>query len=100
MGEEMCRGFAKLDAKIDEKFEEAKRHFGVVADDLRSQVQTVAESVDGVERRLGERITEEISEVKAMIPISFRQLDGRIRSLETDDADLQSRVEQLESTAH
>jgi hypothetical protein len=47
-----------------------------------------------------ERLSTDLSEIKAMIPISFIQLDGRIRSLETDNADLQSRVERLESTAH
>ncbi|MEA2571329.1 MAG: hypothetical protein QOI24_3330 [Acidobacteriota bacterium] len=95
--------FDKTDAKIDEKFEEAKRHFGVVADGLRSHMQTVAESVDVVDRkidRVDERLSGEVAEIKAMIPISFTQLDGRIRSLETDNADLQSRVERLESTAH
>ena len=95
--------FAKLDAKIDEKFEESKRHFGVVADDLRSQTQTVAESVGVLDRkidRVDERLSGELSEIKSMIPISFKQLDGRIRSLETDNSDLQSRVERLESTAH
>jgi chaperonin cofactor prefoldin len=110
LADEMRRGFAKvdarfeqIDAKIDEKFEESKRHFGVVADDLRSQIQTVAESVGVLDRkidRVDERLSGELSEIKAMIPISFKQLDGRIRSLETDNVDLQSRVDRLESTAH
>ena len=94
---------ARLDAKIETRFEEAKRHFGVLADELRSNGQAIAERIDVVDRkvdRLDERVTEELAEIKAMIPISFTQLDGRIRSLETDNADLQSRVERLESTAH
>jgi hypothetical protein len=103
LADEIRRGFAKLDAKIDDKFEESKRHFGVIADGLRSEIQTVAESVDVVDRkidRVDESQSAEIAEIKAMIPISFIQLDGRIRSLETDNADLQSRVERLESSAH
>src|SRR4051794_15773507 len=68
--EEMRRGFAqvdarfehvesRLDAKIDEKFEESKRHFGVVAD-LRSQIQTVAESVGVLDRKI-DRVDERLS---------------------------------------
>jgi chaperonin cofactor prefoldin len=101
--EEMDGRFEKMDAKIDERFEEAKRHFGVLAEELRSNGQAIAERIDVVDRkidRVDERLSGELAEIKAMIPISFTQLDGRIRSLETDNADLQSRVERLESTAH
>ena len=114
LADEMRRGFAKidarveqvesrLDAKIETRFEEAKRHFGVRADELRSNGQAIAERIDVVDRkidRVDERLSGELAEIKAMIPISFKQLDGRIRSLETDNVDLQSRVDRLESTAH
>jgi hypothetical protein len=114
LADEMRRGFAnvdarleqvesRLDAKIETRFEEAKRHFGVLADDLRAQIRASAEGDAAAARENAERhesLASEFAEIKAMIPISFTQLDGRIRSLETDNADLQSRVERLESTAH
>ena len=44
------RRFDATDRKIDEKFEEAKRHFGVLADDLRGQIRVVADGHVGLER--------------------------------------------------
>ncbi|MBI2015450.1 MAG: hypothetical protein HYV94_11425 [Candidatus Rokubacteria bacterium] len=44
--------FDALDRKIDEKFEEAKRYFGVLAEDLRGQLQTVAEGHLELDRRV------------------------------------------------
>ncbi|MCU1228821.1 MAG: hypothetical protein JWO97_1705 [Acidobacteria bacterium] len=101
--DEMHSGFARADARLDEKFEETKRHFGVLADDLRGQIRAAAEGDAVTKRENAERfdsLSSEIAEIKSMIPISFTQLDGRIRSLETDNADLHSRVERLESAAH
>jgi chromosome segregation ATPase len=94
---------SRLDVKIDTKFEEAKRYFGVLADELRGQIRAAAEGDAVTKRENAERfdsLSSEIAEIKSMIPISFIQLDGRIRSLETDNADLHSRVERLESAAH
>ena len=89
--------------KIGDKFEEAKRYFGVPAENLFAQMRVAAESAAAAKRENAaryERLLTDLSEIKAMIPISFTQLDGRIRSLETDNADLQSRVERLESATH
>ena len=41
-----------MDRKIDEKFEEAKRHFGVLAEDLRDDIRTVADGHLGLDRRV------------------------------------------------
>jgi hypothetical protein len=64
-----------------ETTDEIKRHFNVAAEGLRSEIRTVAEGVganterlDRLEDRLDRfesRIVEEISEVKAMIRLSF-----------------------------
>jgi ubiquinone biosynthesis protein UbiJ len=73
-----------------ETADEIKRHFNVVAEALRSEIRTVAEGVgantdrldslderlDGLEGRLDRfeaRFVEEVSEVKAMIRVTFGQ---------------------------
>ena len=83
-----------------ETADEIKRHFSVVAEGLRSEIRTVAvglvetnEKID----RLESRITEELSEIKAMIRLSFGELDRRIQSLEKDVGSLRARLERLEA---
>ena len=83
-----------------ETADEIKRHFSVVAEGLRSEIRTVAvglvetnEKID----RLESRITEELNEIKAMIRLSFGELDRRIQSLEKDVGSLRARLERLEA---
>ena len=87
-----------------ESVEEIKRHFGVVAEDLRGEIRLVAESLAGLreETRRGleagrKEFRDEVSELKALIRLSYGQLDQRLTSLETDVADLRSRLEKVES---
>ena len=83
-----------------ETIEEIKRHFGVVAEELRSEIRLVAESVVGVRTELGEfkrEVAEEFKEVKAMIRLSYGQLDQRLVALESDVASLRSRLERVEA---
>ncbi len=83
-----------------ETAEEIKRHFNVVAEDLRSEIRTVAEGFIATNEsldRMESRMAEEFSEVKAMIRLSFGELDRRIRSLETDVSSLRARLERLET---
>lgn len=92
-----------------ETADEIKRHFNVVAEGLRSEIRTVAEGVgantdrlDSLDERLDRlesRITEEFGEVKAMIRLSFGELDRRMRSLESDVSSLRARLEKLEARA-
>ena len=87
--------------------EEIKRHFNVVAESLRGEIRTVAEGVgantdrlDQIEERLDRleaRVAEEAAETRAMIRLSFGELDRRIRSLEGDVAALRTRLERLEA---
>ena len=86
--------------------EEIKRHFNVVAESLRSEIRAVAESqaatnerLDHLEAHLEARIVEESSETRAMIRLSFGELDRRIRSLEENVTSLRSRLEKLEARA-
>jgi predicted nucleic acid-binding Zn-ribbon protein len=83
-----------------ETADEIKRHFNVFADGLLSEIRTVAEGLEATNEKidhLESRMTEELSEIKAMIRLSFGELDRRISSLESDVASLRSRLERLEA---
>ena len=87
--------------------EDIKRHFSVVAEGLRSEIRAIAEGVgansdrldrfDGRLDRMESRMVEEFGEIKAMIRLSFGELDRRIRSLEGDVNALRARLEKLEA---
>ncbi|MGH9340743.1 MAG: hypothetical protein ACRD1R_14400 [Acidobacteriota bacterium] len=80
--------------------EEIKRHFDVVAEQLGSQIQLIAEGQDSLEKRitsLEKRMTREFDEVKAMIKFSYAQLDQRLTTAESDIVDLKVRVAKLEA---
>jgi predicted nucleic acid-binding Zn-ribbon protein len=83
-----------------ETAEEIKRHFNVVAEGLRSEIRTVAEGVIGTNARLDgieSRMSEEFNETRAMIRLSFGELDRRIRALEDDVSSLRTRLERVEA---
>lgn len=85
-----------------ETTDEIKRHFNVVAEGLRSEIRTVAEGLSATNEkidRLETRAFEELSEIKAMIRLSFGELDRRMRSLESDVTSLRTRLEKLEARA-
>jgi ubiquinone biosynthesis protein UbiJ len=80
--------------------DEIKRHFNVVAEALRSDVRAVADAVTATNERLDRleaKLAEELGEIKAMIRLSFGQLDQRIRTLEEDMASLRARLDRLEA---
>ncbi len=83
-----------------ETADEIKRHFSVVAEGLRSEIRTVTEGLVATNEkidRLEVRVIEELSEIKAMIRLSFGELDRRMRSLESDVSSLRARLEKLEA---
>jgi len=80
--------------------EEIKRHFGVVAESLCSDIRQIAEGHDVIRRELQsqrEEWREEFKETQSLTKLSFSQLDQRIHSLESDVSVLQSRVDRIES---
>ena len=87
--------------------EEIKRHFNVVAEGLRSEIRLLAEAQGAtVERldRFGERVAaefkrvhEDSAETRAMIRLSFGELDRRITALEGDLSALRARLDRLET---
>jgi chromosome segregation ATPase len=95
---------------MEGQFAETRRHFDVVVERLEVRFQGMNEAIDGVGERLGrletrvdavgqrldsveERIIRESTETRAMIRLSYTELDRRLRSLE-------ERVDRLEQTIH
>jgi len=83
-----------------EQMEEIKRHFGVVAESLRSDIRQVAEGHATIRQELqslrGE-FRDEFKEMRALMRLSFSQLDQRIHTLESDISALKSRMDRLEA---
>lgn len=87
---------------------ETRRHFDISLEAARHETQLVAEGVAHLDARLGgvevrltrveERLESTATETQAMIKFSHAELDRRVRSLEEGFADLQARVERLESS--
>ena len=84
-----------------EQIEEIKRHFGVVAEALRSDIRQIAEGHAVIRHELREmrdEFRDEFKEMRALMRLSFSQLDQRIRALETDISTLKARMDRLESS--
>ncbi len=84
----------------NEEMEEIKRHFGVVAESLRSDIQQIAEGHEMIRRALDtqrEELKEEFKETKSLMRWSHAQLNERIDSVQSDVSVLKSRVDRLES---
>jgi len=63
-----------------EQMEEIKRHFGVVAEALRSDIRQIAEGHATIRHELQEHrgeIRDEFKEMRALLRLSFSQLDQR-----------------------
>lgn len=84
----------------NEEMEEIKRHFGVVAESLRSDIRQIAEGHAVIRHELESRreeVRDEFKETRALMKLSFSQLDQRIDTLESDVSSLKSHVDRLES---
>jgi len=84
----------------DAQVEEIKRHFGILAEALRSDIRQVAEGHSGIGRELQEirnEFRDEFREMGALMRLSFSQLDERIRTHETDISTLKTRMDRLET---
>ncbi len=76
-------------------------HFGVVAEALRSDVRQIAEGHSVIRHELQEMRNEfrdEFKEMRALMRLSFAQLDQRIGTLEAELSSLKSRVDRLEAS--
>jgi len=84
---------------------EIRRHFDVTAERLEGRIDLVVEALTQLDEkldrsvdRLDQKIERTAADTQAMIKFSHAELDRRIRTLEEGFADLQARVERLEST--
>ena len=84
-----------------EQMEEIKRHVGVVAEALRSDIRQIAEGHAAIRHELQEHrgeIRDEFKEMRALLRLSFSQLDQRVHTPETDLSALKARMDRLESS--
>jgi phage-related protein len=84
----------------DAQVEEIKRHFGVVAEAFQSNIRQIAEGHSSIRSELQEirdEFRDEFKEMRALMRLSFSQLDQRIRTLETDISTLKARMDRLET---
>jgi uncharacterized protein YceH (UPF0502 family) len=86
-----------------ETVEEIKRHFGTVVEGVRDEVRGVAEGVESLRGEIHRELTDvksemaqEFEETRSLIRLSYGELDRRVKSLETEVADLRTRLERVE----
>jgi archaellum component FlaC len=84
--EAMDQRFEQVNERIDDRFEEVKRHTGVLVEGLRHDVRLVAEGfATFVESRYAQdqaNIAEQFRETRALIHLSYDQLRQRVERLE------------------
>ena len=85
-------------------YEETRRHFDVVAEQMRSDLRLIAEGlgalreqVTRIEHNLREDILSAQRELSAMIKFSYAELDRRIQGLEQRQDQIEVRLRRLES---
>lgn len=112
--DEMRQENAAAHAETRRRFEEnaaahveTRRYFAVAVERMDARFDALAETVGLLDEKLDrktaaldEKIERTAAETQAMIKFSHAELDRRFRTLEDTVADLQARVERLESTTH
>jgi len=66
-----------------ETADEIRRHFDVVGESLRTEIRAVAEGLEGLRETTTAEfraVREEIADTRAMLRLSFADLERRIRS--------------------
>lgn len=91
----------------DEVAAETRRHFDAADarwearfDALAKHLAAIDEKLDRKTAALEERMNHGFAETQSMIKFSHHDLDRRLRSLEEVVADLEARIERLESSTH
>lgn len=108
--EKINQRFDGVDKRLDgveNAVVESRRQFEVIAESLDTKIDMVREvlsgridSVDAKVDALAETMAAEFRDTRAAIKFSHHDLDRRVRTLEENVTDLQSRVGRLESSAH
>ena len=76
---------ASLRQELGDKIEEVKRHSGVLYEDLGHRLDLIVEGHQGLQeliRNLDAKIEHEWLETRALIQLSYRQLQDRVENLE------------------
>ena len=77
-----------MDPELRASFDETRRHFDVVAEDMRRQIQLLAEGlsmrIDRAEEILRDEIRETRQDLTALLTASYTDLNRRVRRLEGD----------------
>lgn len=106
--------FVSMEARIIESAAETQHEIGLAREATKHQVEIVAESVLATQEKvrraratLDEKIERTAAETQSMIKFSHQELDRRVvalegsqRTLEETVADLQLRVQRLETGTH
>lgn len=79
----------------DAQLEEIKRHFGVVVDHPRSDICQIAEGHSWIRREMQGLHEEFRGELRALMRLSFSQLDQWIHAPETDSSILKACMDHL-----
>ena len=88
----LAQRFDRVDARLD-SIDGRLTQVELGLATLQEEVQVVKEEA----RTFKADVAREFGEVKAMIKLSYTELDGRLRSLEHEVGDLRTRLERLES---
>ena len=93
-----------VDQELRGLYEETRRHFDVVAEQMRADLRLIAEGlgalrdqVTRIEHSLREDILRAQRELSAMIKFSYAELDRRIQGLEQRQDQLEIRLRRLEA---
>lgn len=76
---------AQIREIVSESIAEVKRHNGVLIEDLRHKLALVLEGQQGIDRHVEEvrsQLGRESDETRALLRISYQQLQQRVESLE------------------
>ena len=94
---EMDRRFEELRTEMRASDADTRRHFDVVAEDLKSRIQLVAEGVLLVDKKL-ERFRAEVHERFEAVNRRFEAVDRRFEAIDQRFMRLETRVGALEVT--
>ena len=79
--------------------DEITRHFGVVVEGLHDRIGTVVEGLESHREEFQSfrgDVAREFEETRALVRLSHGELHRRVRTLETEMADLRERLERVE----
>lgn len=94
--------FETSERRMQEHLRTETRQTHVLIEDLRGQMQLVAEGVVGHEQKLErfrEEVAEEFRDTKALLRLSYTDLEHRMKGLEARVEELDSRLSALERAA-